>query len=112
MAITIGLVEAPHHFRRHGQVCVQNSEEVLGCMRKAEPDGVRLALAGLFEYLDFKSMLIGDRHALNLLPGAVGGMRLYKNDFCLAAEVGKTLQGVLDIAPVIARRYDTGNAGR
>src|SRR5258708_8281147 len=113
-ALTIGCVEAPEHFGRHGQIGIQNGQERLSRMSKPESYGVRFALSGLLQGLNLKTAAIKRCNTLDLFPSPVVRMPFHKYYFCFATQTRKTLQRVFYVAALVAGGDDAGDsrAGR
>ena len=96
-------------FRRHGEVGVENEEQIAGGDGEGLAHGPALALAVLFERLDVPLREFR-LHALNHFPGVVLRSPLDKNNFRARSHLRGALDGGLDVAGLVPGRDDDGTA--
>src|SRR5262249_51682514 len=92
--------------RRHGQVGIEDHQDVAGRCREALAHGIALAPAVLSQHLDVPTILIGIADALAFRKRIVTGITFDEDNLLLRAEAWRALDGVLDTAALIAARND------
>src|SRR5208282_6866772 len=111
LPFAISPVETTQHFRRHGQIGVENGQQRFRSVRKTEPHRVGFARARLLKSFYLEPVPIEFRDAFYFLPSSIRGVPLDKDDFDSAVQVGKSLEDILDIAALIAGRNYAAQTG-
>jgi hypothetical protein len=106
-----GLVKLGELLGRHGEVGVEDHEDVAGGGGIGLADGVAFALAGLTEGEDAPVGIRG-AHALDLVPRVVLGMTFDEDEFGPCAHVRSAQDGGLDVAGFVAGGDDDGDGER
>jgi len=104
------LVETRQVFGRHGQVGVQNHQDIAAGFGKTQPHGVALPHAGLLQQACF-ALRVGGNCGGNGSVGVVAGMPFHENQFGAAAHFGHTRKDGRDVAGFVARRNDDRHSG-
>ena len=79
-ALAIRFVETSEHLGGHGQIRIQNCQQISGCVLEAQAHGVVFAFARLLNGPDSKTSAVLPGNPLNLLPCPVVGMAFDKQD--------------------------------
>ncbi len=100
-----GLIELGQFLRRHGQVGIEDEENVAGGGGKRFAHSAALAFGLLLENFDLALRIFGG-HTLDFIPGVVLGMALDENDLRAQAHFRGALDGGLDVPGFVARGND------
>lgn len=98
-----GLIEFGEIFGRDGEVGIEDHEDVSLCGIVAFADGIALALAVLAESLNVALPFVELLDLEDALPRVVGGVALDEDYLGMASHIGDSLDGLLDVAALIAR---------
>ena len=95
------VVEAGQILGRHGEVGVEDHEDVARGVREAEPDGVALAASGLAEEPAESPRVRGDG-PLDCAAGVVGRVAFDEDELRAGAHLGRALEDGVDVPGLVA----------